>query len=90
VGEWRGDTARREELLALADRYALSKRVPLPNWGDTSAELTVWTARRAGATPGADITRRRPVRFDVEERPREFASSENGPNRSRRGRGRAF
>ena len=45
VGEWRGDTATGADLATLASLFHLAKRVALPNWGDTSAELTIW--RRA-------------------------------------------
>jgi hypothetical protein len=47
VGEWRGDTATAACLDALRAAFSCVDRVPLPNWGDTSAELTVW--RRIGA-----------------------------------------
>lgn len=45
VGEWRGDTASADCLAALLDAYCLDQRISLPNWGDTSAELTLWKSR---------------------------------------------
>ena len=51
VGEWRGDTATAGDLLALRARFALAARVALPNYGDGSAELTIWTRRGGAAAP---------------------------------------
>ena len=40
VGEWRGDTAAADA--AFLGRWELVTQCPIPNWGDTSAALTVW------------------------------------------------
>lgn len=53
VGEWRGDTASLRCLQILVELFVLDQRVPLPNWGDTSAELTLWTV--PSSTPAASV-----------------------------------
>lgn len=48
VGEWDGDTGTpgfERGLLAACD---LAATVPLPNWGESRASLTVWRRRRSG------------------------------------------
>jgi len=46
VGEWGGDTGSRRFEHELSSGFVVQECVALPNWGDTSASLTVW--RRAG------------------------------------------
>ena len=45
VGEWRGDTAAADA--AFLARWELVSQCPVPNWGDTSAALTVWRPARS-------------------------------------------
>ena len=47
VGEWRGDTGHRSFEESLAMGWELSARMPLPNWGDTVEDLTLWRRRKA-------------------------------------------
>lgn len=54
VGEWRGDTATPRCLDALSRSLELKRRITLPNWGDTSAELTLWGI--AGDEEGASVS----------------------------------
>ena len=48
VGEWRGDTAAADA--AFLGRWELINQWPVPNWGDTSAALTVWRPARGEPT----------------------------------------
>ena len=48
VGEWRGDTAAADA--AFLGKWELVNQWPIPNWGDTSAALTVWRPARAETT----------------------------------------
>ena len=48
AGEWDGNTADGAFAEALRRRFRLVRRVPLPQWGDTAHELTLWTSRRRG------------------------------------------
>jgi len=48
VGEWRGDTAAADA--AFLGRWELVTQCPIPNWGDTSAALTVWRPARGDTT----------------------------------------
>jgi len=48
VGEWGGNTGDGKFAAALVGGFKLVRRVPLPQWGDTAHELTIWVAR-AGA-----------------------------------------
>lgn len=59
VGEWRGDTGTRAFHAELASTFELEQQVPLPNWGDSSAELTVW--RRRGSMANHDGARCSPL-----------------------------
>lgn len=66
VGEYRGDTgtARFESLLE--STFQCVAQVPLPNWGDTCYELTVW--RRLTLSAGDDfsgLSERHPSRCTV-------------------------
>lgn len=45
VGEWFGDTGTSEFQVQLNKTCLLVKRVALPNWSNTSYELTVWKVR---------------------------------------------
>jgi len=45
VGEWHGDTGDRGFESQLAAGWELAERLPLPCWGDTCEELTVWRRR---------------------------------------------
>ena len=47
VGEWRGDTGDHHFESELAANWELQTRLPLPNWGDTAEDLTVWKRRKA-------------------------------------------
>eukprot|EP01087_Luapelamoeba_hula_P002487 TRINITY_DN1214_c0_g1_i5.p1 TRINITY_DN1214_c0_g1~~TRINITY_DN1214_c0_g1_i5.p1 ORF type:complete len:764 (-),score=92.74 TRINITY_DN1214_c0_g1_i5:31-2322(-) len=47
VGEWQGDTANLKFEEQLSHQFTLQKRVPLPNWGNTAYELTIWKRGRA-------------------------------------------
>ncbi len=49
VGEWLADTARPNFERALAGGWELTARAPLPNWGDTIEDLTVWRRKPAKA-----------------------------------------
>ena len=42
VGEWCGDTGDPAFLHQLQTHFTLLERRPLPNWSDTSHELTIW------------------------------------------------
>lgn len=42
VGEWRGDTGDESFEAALAQGWRLCARLPLPCWGDTVEDLTLW------------------------------------------------
>jgi len=44
VGEWRGDTAEADA--TFLKRWELVTQTPVPNWGDTSALLTIWRPTR--------------------------------------------
>jgi hypothetical protein len=48
VGEWRGDTAAADA--AFLGKWELVTQCPIPNWGDTSAALTVWRPARGDTT----------------------------------------
>lgn len=48
IGEWDGDTGNASFTAALQTGWRLSERVPLPNWTDTSHELTVWERLSSG------------------------------------------
>jgi hypothetical protein len=48
VGEWRGDTAAADA--AFLGKWELVSQCPIPNWGDTSAALTVWRPARSEPT----------------------------------------
>ena len=48
VGEWRGDTAAADA--AFLGKWELVTQCPIPNWGDTSAALTVWRPARSEPT----------------------------------------
>lgn len=52
VGEWQGDTGTDAFERELMHNFKLQKTVPLPNWGDSSAELTVWRRSIAGEGDG--------------------------------------
>ena len=54
VGEWRGDTASPTCLKILTDLYSLDKKIGLPNWGDTSAHLTIWRKKDGGENNSLD------------------------------------
>ncbi|CAK0783569.1 hypothetical protein CVIRNUC_006768 [Coccomyxa viridis] len=45
VGEWCGDTGDPAFLHQLQSHFTLLERRALPNWSDTSHELTVWQKR---------------------------------------------
>ena len=45
VGEWRGDTGDASFETQLAQGWELVSRLPLPCWGDTIEDLTIWTRR---------------------------------------------
>ena len=45
VGEWRGDTGDAKLEAALAQGWELVSRTPLPCWGDTMEDLTLWRRR---------------------------------------------
>jgi hypothetical protein len=47
VGEWGGDTGDMQLEAQFAAGWQLERRVPLPCWGDTMEDLTVWTRREA-------------------------------------------
>ena len=51
VGEWRGDTGDAAFERDLAAGWRLVERLPLPTWGDTCEDLTIWK-RHAGASGG--------------------------------------
>ena len=60
VGEWDGNTADGAFVRLLTKHFSLTRRVALPQWGDTAHELTVWERKRlardgpsAGAGGGA-------------------------------------
>eukprot|EP00966_Prymnesium_polylepis_P195970 4541780-Prymnesium_polylepis.1 len=50
IGEWAGDTAEPSFEAELAQNWALKRRMPLPNWGDTAEDLTVWVRRGSAMT----------------------------------------
>ena len=52
VGEWLGDTGNLAFERELFSHWELVRRVPLPLWGDTADDLTVWR-RRAVPLPEA-------------------------------------
>jgi hypothetical protein len=54
AGEWDGNTADGAFAEALRRRFRLVRRVPLPQWGDTAHELTLWTSRRRGGRSSDD------------------------------------
>lgn len=54
VGEWDGDTGSASFTAALQIGWRLVERVPLPNWTDSSHELTVWE-RLSSGTPAVEI-----------------------------------
>ena len=60
VGEWLGDTGSPAFEQALARDWQLEERLPLPCWGDTADDLTVWR-RRVGAPRGAPAAGQHPV-----------------------------
>lgn len=45
VGEWSGDTASQKFQEKLMQTFELVDTVPLPNWADTAAALSVWQRR---------------------------------------------
>jgi hypothetical protein len=58
VGEWRGDTGDATFEASLAAGWELRMRLPLPCWGDTMEDLTVWHRR---ATPLATAPTLHPI-----------------------------
>jgi hypothetical protein len=54
VGEWRGLTATPAFEDALGRSHRLVERIPLPNWGNSVAEMTVWQMRAAGSDETID------------------------------------
>lgn len=58
VGEWRGDTGDASFEASLAAGWELRMRLPLPCWGDTMEDLTVWHRR---ATPLATAPTLHPI-----------------------------
>lgn len=61
VGEYRGDTGSAKFEMMLECSYQCVEVVPLPNWGDTCYEMTVWS--RIKCTPDAVIeTLKHPAR----------------------------
>ena len=55
VGEWRGDTGDHHFESELAANWELQTRLPLPNWGDTAEDLTVWKRRKSSAAAAAAV-----------------------------------
>lgn len=51
VGEVDGDTGTTAFLRALVDQFTLERKVPLPNFGDTVYELTIWQRRANSESP---------------------------------------
>jgi len=45
VGEWLGDTGSPAFEQALADGWEMQLRLPLPCWGDTVEDLSIWRRR---------------------------------------------
>ncbi|RHZ22834.1 hypothetical protein DYB37_004189 [Aphanomyces astaci] len=55
VGEWYGDTGDRQFECDVMKAFALTSRVPLPNWGDTAFELTVWERKTKANQPSLPV-----------------------------------
>jgi len=53
VGEWLGDTGDITFERQLAAEWQLTERLPLPCWGDTVEDLTVWKRRKVKASSTA-------------------------------------
>jgi len=52
VGEAGGETGKRAFWRALRRGWALTRRVPLPNWGDSAAELMIFRRKGGGVEEG--------------------------------------
>jgi len=46
VGEWQGSTAGSRFLRRLSKRFNLVKTITLPNWSDSTHELSIWKRRK--------------------------------------------
>ena len=51
VGEWRGDTGDTQLEKEFGLKWDLVLRLPLPNWGDTAEDLTVWRRKKEPLPP---------------------------------------
>ena len=51
VGEWRGDTASPKCHAVLLEKFLCLAKYDLPNWGDTSAHLTIWQKKTSNHPP---------------------------------------
>lgn len=51
IGEWAGDTGDAAFERQLADGWKLTRRLPLPCWGDTTEDLTIWKRRGNALEP---------------------------------------
>ncbi|CAL8464285.1 g3820 [Coccomyxa elongata] len=75
VGEWLGDTADEAFAAALLRDWMLVRRVALPNWTDTSHELTIW--QRGG--PAKKLPqRKKPRHAEAEHNGRPLGSLKDG------------
>lgn len=54
VGEWDGNTGSATFATELSAACALVRRVPLPQWGDTAHELTIWRTKSDVGSGGGD------------------------------------
>uniref|UniRef100_A0A7S3SZA6 MYND-type domain-containing protein n=1 Tax=Emiliania huxleyi TaxID=2903 RepID=A0A7S3SZA6_EMIHU len=61
VGEWLGDTGSAAFEAALAEGWELTRRLPLPCWGDTAEDLTIWRRRGGGVPRGGGAAADHPV-----------------------------
>jgi hypothetical protein len=61
VGEWLGDTGSPAFERALAEGWELRMRMPLPCWGDTVEDLTIWHRRTRQNPNGKQNPKRKPA-----------------------------
>lgn len=61
VGEWLGDTGSAAFEASLAEGWELTRRLPLPCWGDTAEDLTIWRRRGGGVPRGGGAAADHPV-----------------------------
>ncbi|GMH36604.1 hypothetical protein BSKO_04477 [Bryopsis sp. KO-2023] len=58
VGEWEAETGNRKFEAELVNSFQLLKKVPLPNWGNTAYQMTVWGRKPTGEEEASQSPKR--------------------------------